>query len=87
MGDAFLIEVARVWRLGRGRYWRPDRCGYTDDALAAGVYTLAEAEAITAYSDRGVPVPALAVWQETQARLEAFAALIKDAEERSEVTP
>jgi hypothetical protein len=41
----------------QGLYWRPDRCGYTNSLLEAGLYTKEEAER-TARNGRGdEPVP------------------------------
>ena len=34
-----LIQVKPSHRMGRGRYYRPKSCGYTDTVLRAGVFT------------------------------------------------
>jgi len=34
----YFIEVVPDWRPGRGRWWRPDGCGYTDRLERAGLY-------------------------------------------------
>ncbi len=51
MDDGYLIQVPRRLHQGRGRYWRPERSGYTNSVVLAGVYSLAEAEHIVANSE------------------------------------
>lgn len=35
----YVLQVREEWRTGRGLYWRPDGCGYTDDIRDAGRWT------------------------------------------------
>jgi len=55
----FLVEVLPEHQSGRGRYWRPESSGYTDEVAAAGLYTEDEARRIVERSDRSIMVPAL----------------------------
>ena len=59
----WLIEVAPGWQPGRGRWWRPESAGYTDDILRAGLYTEDDARRITSGSNRSrmVAAPAAVV--------------------------
>lgn len=34
----YLLEVTEEFRRGKGRFWRPKSCGYTNDPSQAGVY-------------------------------------------------
>jgi hypothetical protein len=67
-----LLEVRRDERGGRGRFWRPQRAGYTDDLLRAGVYSAAEARAIARGGHTSNAVDARAALQLAEARLHAF---------------
>jgi hypothetical protein len=50
--DLCMIEVLPNWRAGRGRFWGPNRNGYTNDPKQAGLYTGDEARAIVAKGSR-----------------------------------
>ena len=41
-----VIELAKRHRPGRGRWWKPDRAGYTNCPGLVGIYTAAEAAEI-----------------------------------------
>jgi hypothetical protein len=41
-----LIELEQHHRSGRGRWWRPNRAGYTDIFTEAGVYPAQEARSL-----------------------------------------
>lgn len=89
VGPRYLIEVWPAYQGGRGRWWRPDACGYTDDVLKAGVYTQAQVDDLldeTSHS-RAVPAPGiLALTDEQLAAINQFVtACATGWERRSEV--
>jgi len=40
----YVLEVASEHRTGRGRWWKPDGCGYTSILSWAGLYTADDAD-------------------------------------------
>lgn len=55
-GDLVVLEVEPGERLGRGRYWSPNGCGYTDDIAHAGLFRRGEKRGPSTEID---PLPAL----------------------------
>ena len=79
-----LIELTHRHRGGRGRWWGPKSCGYTDVFVYAGVYSADEARSICDGTEDYYPVDAAAALRaaeaeiaEVRARVEAL--LPKDA--------
>jgi hypothetical protein len=74
-GPRYLIEVLPERQSGRGRWWKPDACGYTDDILKAGIYSQAQVDDLldeTSHS-RAVPAPGiLALTDEQLAAINQF---------------
>jgi hypothetical protein len=64
MDDAMLLEVNRDRRTGRGRWWGPGGCDYTDLLGRAGLYTPERAAQLTAHSDRTTARPLADVVEE-----------------------
>jgi len=57
LSGLYLLEVPPSHRAGRGRWWGPNRCGYTSILALAGVYGEAEANEIAGYAAEQAPVP------------------------------
>lgn len=47
-----MVEVLPKWRSGRGRFYRAQGNGYTDDPAKAGLFTVEEARERVAHSER-----------------------------------
>ena len=78
-----LIELAHEEQRGRGRFYRPEAQGYTDDPLRAGVWP-GSAGIGRAHGLKGrYAVSAELVLADERARLEAFAARIEAAKNGS----
>lgn len=68
-----LIEVIRKERQGRGRWWRANSNGYTNDIADAGLYTLGEARRATT-PDHSTPCALAGLSMELRAEVDEMIA-------------
>lgn len=67
-----LIELTYRHRGGRGRWWQPNRSGYTNVFVYTGVYTAAEARDLCKNADDFYPVDATAALRAAEAEIAAM---------------